>query len=144
MVFYRELEAKTNWFAAASRLGGGGCGVVYRCAPIARVGGGQDLAVKRCELAHGMPSFDPTKIEYVGHPLGYTYTCMHTYLHTIIHRFEVAHSRPSFFQEVLVLGACLHPFLLPILAISGVVRICVRLHRIHVRVRVRMHVCVYM
>ena len=72
------------------------------------------------------------------------HACMHTYLHTIIHRFEVAHSRPSFFQEVLVLGACLHPFLLPILAISGVVRICVCLHRIPVRVRVRMHVCVCM
>ena len=74
----------------------------------------------------------------------YMHARMHTCLHTIIHRFEVAHSRPSFYQEVLVLGACLHPFLLPILAVSGAVRICACLDRIRVCVLVRMHVCVYM
>jgi hypothetical protein len=77
VVFYGELEAKTNSFA--DRMGQGGCGTAYRCSPLPGIGGGRALAVKR---------------------------------------FDVARNGPTFLQEVLILGACQHPHLLPILAIS--------------------------
>ena len=79
LLFYGQLDSKTEGFHSDRRLGAGGTGAVYKCDPVPGIGNGVRLAVKR---------------------------------------FEVAEHQSTFLQEALIMGACEHPSLLPILGMS--------------------------
>ena len=107
ILFSKELVDATEGFAEDRRIGSGGSGDVFVARPIAGIGNGCILAVKRLR--------EDERSEAAGVAAGASDA-------KGMHRApsgKRAHRRGEFLQEIQVLGACFHPNLLPLLAFSA-------------------------